>query len=531
MNAHTETILAFATGFGQSDTHSPALSDGRPNPSKFAGKPYELIDGKQIVAMVKAPPSVPKDKARWFIPSCYHEPDARNHKAQRMHGRFAWLPVDIDQNNLGMDEILDAVHAVAPNTTCLIYSSRSATVENRKWRALVPLGSKVPGGDYSDTVTAFYELLEAATDGSLIPDRALARPGQLVYLPNKGDYYEYQVYKGDLLDLGLKHAITERREANRAKVAASQSYARKERERRASRRTGQDPDMKPVNHFNEAHSVADLLARYGYHQAGQSQDWRSPMQTTKSFATKDFGSYWVSLSSSDAAAGVGRATPHGHRHGDAFDLYVFHEKGGDFTAAVRDYADEAGLRVLREPQSCERPTDAASPDDDVDDGGEEITDADDAIAPEDAEPAPPTSDWPFKVNKGGVWKRSERMDKETGRIISKWSPICSELRVLAETRDGDGEEWGRLLEVVDRDGRRKRWAMPMSLMSGDGSAIRERLFSLGLVPSQARDARQALLEYIGSAQPEEKVRCVARIGWSGGAFVLPSQTIGVFGHE
>ncbi|MDH2327837.1 DUF927 domain-containing protein [Cereibacter sp. SYSU M97828] len=523
MNAHTEPTIAFASGFGQSDTHAPFLSDGRPNPSKSAGQPYDVIDGKQIVAMIKAPPSVPKEKARWFIPSHYSGPDARSHDAQRANGSFAWLPIDVDQNNLALDEILTAVHAVAPNATCMIYSSRSAKPDNRKWRALVPLRSKLAGADYADTATAFYELLEVATHGALIPDRALARPGQLIYLPNKGEFYEYRVHKGDLLDLGGHHAIIQHREEARAKLAASLEFARKDREKRTHRRPDSSTDVKPVDHFNDAHSVADLLGRYGYHQAGQSQDWRSPMQTTKSFATKDFGSYWVSLSSSDAAAGVGRATPHGHRHGDAFDLYVFHEKGGDFTAAVRDYAEEAGLRAPSE-QRAASPSPVRAKDDDRD----ETADLDEAMAAEDAEPAPPSSDWPFKVNKGGVWKRSERMEKETGRIITKWAPICSELRVLAETRDGDGEEWGRLLEVVDRDGRRKRWAMPMSLMSGDGSAIRERLFSLGLVPSQASNARQALLEYIGSAQPEEKVRCVARIGWSGGAFVLPSQTIGVF---
>ncbi|MBJ2153865.1 DUF927 domain-containing protein [Paracoccus sp. IB05] len=528
MNAQAKPALSFASGFGQSDTHVLTLSDGRPNPAKMVGQPYNTVDGQQIIAMVKSPPSVPKDKAQWFIPSTYNGSDARAHEVQRKNGQFFWVAIDLDQNNLALTDVLGTVHTVLPDVRCIVYSSRSATEDNKKWRVLIPLMGFIPGADFSDTMVAFYDLLEEESAGTLIPDRALARPGQLIYLPNKGEYYEYRIHKGEPLALTPAHPIIRLREENRAKVEAAQAFARKERERRTIRPNETRNDIKPVDHFNQNNTVPDLLARYGYRQAGQSHHWRSPMQTSGSYATREYGEYWISLSASDAAAGIGRTTPQGHCHGDAFDLYVHHEKGGDFNAAVRDYADEARLHARPEVQpAADQHTGDSKPDDALADPKEQIP-PDNALVSEEEEPAPPKSEWPFKVNKAGVWKRSERMDKETGRIVTKWAPICSELRVLAETRDADGEEWGRLLEVVDRDGRRKRWAMPMSLMSGDGSAIRERLFSLGLVPSQAREARQALLEYIGSAQPEEKVRCVARIGWSGGAFVLPSQTIGVF---
>jgi len=531
MNAHSETRAGFTSGYGQKDTHVATLADGRPNPSKFAGQPYDLVDGKQIVRMVKSPPSAPKEEARWFIPSSYNAEDARSHEAQRANGRFAWLPIDIDQNDLDLDEVQRVVHAVLPNATCLIYSSRSAKSDNKRWRVLVPLSGALPGGDYADTTTAFYGLLEEASDGAMIPDRALTRPGQLIYLPNEGEFYDYRIHKGDLVDLSPEHVIVQRREEERAQLAAAQEFAQKERQKHAHRPASTSSDVKPVDHFNASHSIEDLLARYGYQRAAQSSDWRSPMQSSGSYATKDFGGYWISLSSSDAAAGIGRATPQGHRHGDAFDLYVFHEKDGDFTSAVRDYAEEAELAVKPQTATTSKTKTTAPQPSDLAGKHDGAASQDEAQTEGDAEPAPPKAEWPFKVNKSGVWKRIERMDRETGEVVIKWVPVCSEMRVLAETRDADGEEWGRLLEIVDRDGRRKRWAMPMSLMSGDGSAIRERLFSLGLVPSQASNARQALLEYIGSAQPEEKVRCVARIGWSGGAFVLPSQTIGVFKHE
>lgn len=518
MNAHVSTVLAFATGLGQSDTRAVTLSDGRPNPSQAAGTPYHVIEPKQIMGMLQNPSSVQKDKARWFIPSTYHGPDARSHEAQRQYGTFFWLPVDIDQNNLACDEVLSTIQAVTPETTCLIYSSRSATENNRKWRALLPLKEPLAGADYTETAAAFYDLLEKASEGALIPDRALCRPGQLIYLPNRGEHYDHHVHRANRLILDADHPIIVRREENRARIKAAQEFAQRERKRGARvKPTGGDET--PVDHFNQNHAVADLLARYGYKQAGQGGDWRSPMQTSGSYATREFGDHWISLSGSDAAAEIGRATPDGHRFGDAFDLYVHFEKDGDFTKAVRDYANEAGLRDRPSIAQSTRPEDM-EPD--------AIEDGDEGRDGADPEAAEAQSDGPFRVNNKGVWKRIDRMEKETGRITTKWMLVCSELYVRAETRDSDGEDWGRLLEVVDRDGRRKRWAMPMALMAGDGSAIRDRLFSLGLVPSQARDARQALLEYIGSAQPDEKVRCVARIGWSGGAFVLPNQTIGTF---
>ncbi|WP_268877969.1 DUF927 domain-containing protein [Cereibacter sphaeroides] len=141
---------------------------------------------------------------------------------------------------------------------------------------------------------------------------------------------------------------------------------------------------------------------------------------------------------------------------------------------------------------------------------------------------PGEEDWPFRVNRRGVWKRTDRQDKETGEIKSDWRPICTELHVLADTRNVEGEDWGRLLKLTDRDGKSKTWAMPMSLLAGDGTAIRDRLYSMGLVGQPTKFAREGLLEYIATARPKEKARCVARIGWGGDAFVLPSRTMGDF---
>lgn len=134
--------------------------------------------------------------------------------------------------------------------------------------------------------------------------------------------------------------------------------------------------------------------------------------------------------------------------------------------------------------------------------------------------------WPFRIVRNGVEKRIERTDRDTGAVTVEWKWFCSLLEVAAETRSGEGEEWGRLLQITDRDGRVKDWAMPMSMLAGDGTAYRERLLSLGLIMSPGKFARDALHEYISTARPGEKARCVNRIGWQGRSYISLNENFG-----
>ena len=323
----------FVTGKGQYDTR------------KHADQPYETVSGADILKLVNKPPNVPKESAQWFIPSTYAEHDARSHDAQRKYGVFRWLTLDVDVNNLTLNAVDDTLSDVIGAASRFIYSSRSATATDRKWRALVPLKTTIMGLDFSDTQSAFFDLLEQASNGALIPDRALARPAQLVYLPNKGDFYETIASRTDILDLSPDHAIIRYRDQQRDKLKKAEAEANFARNRRIAERDAkiQSGKVSPVGLFNNAHTVADLLARYGYKQLGSSCHWKSPIQSSGSYATKDYGDYWISLSNSDANAGIGAGTVGGHRHGDAFDLFCHFEHGGDFSAAVKAYADEAGM--------------------------------------------------------------------------------------------------------------------------------------------------------------------------------------------
>jgi len=318
------------------------------------GEYYPGISWNEIVKLVKDPQAKEKIKADFFIPSTYRAHDARSHEAQREHGAYRALAIDIDRGNPSLEDVQEAVQAVCGDAGMLIYSSSGASEENRKWRAIVPLAGVITGAEYEEVQTAFFDLLHIH---GIHPDGALARCGQPIYLPNvpiakRGPdlmplFYQHRVLRGKPLRLDGDSPIMQEltRKAEQRRLAAEQAEkARAERERqRADRRQKFPDEVSPVDAFNADHSIEDLLARYQYERHGSSQHYRSRYQTSPSYATENFGTHWVSLSGSDAAAGVGRPKSLGENSycwGDAFDLFTHYEHSGDFDAAVRAYGAE-----------------------------------------------------------------------------------------------------------------------------------------------------------------------------------------------
>ena len=81
------------------------------------------------------------------------------HEVQRKHGEFYWLAVDVDRGDPALADVLAALQAVVSDASLVIYSTRSARADDRRWRALVPLAEPLPGADYADTAKAFFDLL------------------------------------------------------------------------------------------------------------------------------------------------------------------------------------------------------------------------------------------------------------------------------------------------------------------------------------------------------------------------------------
>jgi putative DNA primase/helicase len=117
-------------------------------------------------------------------------------------------------------------------------------------------------------------------------------------------------------------------------------------------------------------------------------------------------------------------------------------------------------------------------------------------------------------------------DEDTGHQKLKW--VCSPLAVLAKSRDHENREWGRVVEVVDPDGVKHVVTLPATMgpSVGDGAELRRILVSCGLEIASGLKARHRLHDYITMSEPSRKVRCVAKVGWCGDAFVMPEQTYG-----
>ena len=129
----------------------------------------------------------------------------------------------------------------------------------------------------------------------------------------------------------------------------------------------------------------------------------------------------------------------------------------------------------------------------------------------------------------GLYRRDTR--QIAGEAVEEWVWFGSPITIAADSRNGQGEAWGRLLVVLDRDGVTHSWAMPMALMAGAGDEYRRELLHRGFVLQPTPAARKWLAEYLVMWQPSVRVRCVERIGWHGSTFVLPERTYGADAGE
>jgi len=368
--------LSFLLCHGQHDSHALVLSDGRPNGSPQAGQPYDGIAWPELLARAAEPAAVAKAEAPAIIASTYREADGRAHGVQRDRGRFGLLVLDIDKGGPSFGAVQAALEAVVGDAERLTYSTSGATAELPRWRAVVRLAELVPGGDWQEAQRAFFELIEAELraqmgDGGADPERvaelradpALVRTGQIFFLPNvpperRGPdgqpiFYRWQHVEGPSLRLGsgpIGARLAERARARAlAEAEAAELRAAAAARKAARAATG---ELSPIDEFNARHDVEALLEKYGFTNEPSgfgrrgTDNWQSPFQRSGSYATRCFGDHWVSLSASDAAAGLGVATASGSgRWGDAFALFAHFEHGGDVLRAVAAYGAE--LRAER----------------------------------------------------------------------------------------------------------------------------------------------------------------------------------------
>lgn len=304
------------------------------------GEEYETITLGEVFDLANEPPGV-SDKAHAcaVIFSTYHEYDARERHAQEAKGSYVALWADIDEGDYPLLDIISAVKFAADcDHAWLIYSTSSATEDSPRWRVIVPLAEAMPFERWEIAQKALASQL--ASQGIKI-DVCAEKGNQVAILPMGGLFYQTKAHAeagaldidADWLFLAACHGAekVKAQEEQALKVAAEAARKRREERQAKAQRDGSE---RPIEWFNKQNQVFEMLAECGYtHRGGSSPNWRSPYQTSGSYATRDFGDYWVSLSGSDAAAGIGAACT-GGRFGDAFDLYVHFKHRGDFTAAV-----------------------------------------------------------------------------------------------------------------------------------------------------------------------------------------------------
>lgn len=329
------TVMVFA---GQHDTH---ISTGEDYETRSLGSLFTLDPTDRSKAAGMA-----------FIPSSYCDHDGREHRAQRERGVYVALTGDVDKGDHSIGRIETLVRAFAGDSAWLIYSSAHARPAGRRWRVIMPLDEPADFDTWHDAQDAFYHFMESA---GITMDWALDRAAQPVYLPNvpprhdktgeplrgeRGETLYYERISSGTSAPGLK-TDAGALGAGLAAIARQRAIDDKERERirvEAERKRANRPktdNTAVIDDLNESTSVETLLELYHYQRSPRhSEDWRSPHQQGQSFATRVIGRKWVSLSASDVSAGIGERHAAGC-YGDAYDLLVHYEHGGDHKAAFR----------------------------------------------------------------------------------------------------------------------------------------------------------------------------------------------------
>jgi hypothetical protein len=339
--------------------HFP-LSHGSRDTRRHDGLDYDTTNFADIKARCANPAAVEKHKAPAFIPSSYIGHLARSHEEQRQRGQFHAMIIDVDTGAHRIDFVQTCVQRIIGDKTVIIYSSSSATADNPKWRGVIPIRHPIAGEDYKDLQEALFELLG---EQGLQADRAMARTGQPVYLPNvppsrrdengKPLFYQYSISGSS----GLQHlpdAIVARAAADKAqrleaeRVAKKNALERAEKNRKLREASG-GPSI--IETFLAEHDLTTLMLEHGWLLRGG--DWfASPFSQSKGWSVLVIDQRAVSFTSSDAER-IGKVTDNGWTTYDAWDVYVACVHGNNLKMALRAYGEQSGINQRRFAASIE----------------------------------------------------------------------------------------------------------------------------------------------------------------------------------
>ncbi len=198
-----QPIAPMVSGQGQMNSETAKRPEDR--------IPYTSITYPHIVSLAENPPSVPKPKARWVIPSTLA---TRNFGDQEVDGVFHMLWGDIDHGSPEFERVVDIMdilgcqyvaHSTAssgkvpdPDDIAKANASGRPLITGPdgrlyKYRIIVPLSEPLDGTTWK-RYQAFLNT-HLSTNG-ITPDTANERTGQLCFLPNRGQDYRVHVAGG-----------------------------------------------------------------------------------------------------------------------------------------------------------------------------------------------------------------------------------------------------------------------------------------------------------------------------------------------
>ncbi len=339
--------------------HFP-LFHGSHDTRRYDGRDYETTTFADIKARCANPAVVEKQDAPAFIPSSYIGHLARSHEAQRQRGQFHAMIIDVDEGAYPVNFVQNCVQQIIGDKTVIIYSSSSATEDNPKWRVIIPVRTPISGTDYKDVQDALFDLLG---EQGLQADRAMARTGQPIYLPNvppsrRDEHGEPLFYQYSISGTtGLQHlpeAIAARTAANKAKrleaerVAKQAALERAEKNRKLREASG-GPSV--IETFLAEHDLTALMLEHGWLPRGG--DWfASPFSQSKGRSVLVMDQRAVSFTSSDVER-IGKTTDNGWTTYDAWDVYVACVHGNNLKMALRAYGEQSGFNQRRFAASIE----------------------------------------------------------------------------------------------------------------------------------------------------------------------------------
>jgi hypothetical protein len=301
--------IIFCSGFGRYHTD---------NPDNPKARPFSTITYDEIVEKASMPPTVLKQSAQWFIPSVLL---SRSKSTQIKHGKFYSLVLDLDHNPPTINKIAEIVTLACRGCNFLIYTSRSATESCQKSHVLIPT-IKLTGYRWKLAQSVLNDQLEKA---GITPDRKTEDPNQIIYLPNRGQYYDFIHKKGTVFnplkawypELLKKHQNIEAKKQARLKKAAC----------RPARLINREHSI--IDEFNATYTVEELLIQAGYAQKKTS--FRHPNSETGNYSASVKNNKVFTLSSSDPLYST-------HAH-DPFNVFTILFNDCDRKAAMLNAGD------------------------------------------------------------------------------------------------------------------------------------------------------------------------------------------------